>query len=484
VANITSAPENFVAFFSRWRWEFALAGAVLVTAAILATSELGQDRTKEMLEKIAQVGNESQITLHLIRWVTRTETAHHGYLLSQRDIYLRAYREGLNETKGMLVKLAQLYQMSNDAEGMQRIGVISTAVSERFANMEDVLQLARTQGMNQAMIVFNSDAGRLKMDEVRQEVAALLEYNRVRTETLREEAAAVFRFSRISVAAVTAVNIVLLVFVFRRLGEAWREKETEADALKAQQDWLDEQVRVRTALLEQLSVHLQDMLEAEKMRLARELHDELGAILTAAKMDVAWARSHLDANAPATREKLERTLKNLDQGIAVKRQIIENLRPSTLASFGLIVATRELVEESAKRNEWAVELDLPDAEPDIGQDTATALYRIMQESLNNAAKYAKAKRIRVRLVCTEHQLTAEVEDDGLGFRVRDIRPKALGIVGMRQRVEARGGRLAVFSSPGNGCRVQVILPLKPKEHCVAASESTPAAAVEPNIRAG
>ena len=459
-----------------------MACAVLITAAILTTSELGQDNTKDALEKITQVGNETQGVLQVIGWVTRTESAQRAYLLNQQDTYLNAYREGITETKAMLGKLVELYQINDDAQGMKHVGVVATAVGERFAIMEIIIQLAQTQGTKQAMALFNSDAGRIKMNDVRQQVAALLEHNRLRTDSLREQAAAVFRVSRISVAAVTAVNIVLLVFVFRRLGEAWREKEKEADELKAQQLWLDGQVRERTAQLEQLSVHLQDMLEAEKMRLARELHDELGAILTAAKMDVAWVRSHLGGNAADMQEKLERTLKNLDQGIALKRQLIEDLRPSTLASFGLVVAARELVEESAQRNEWAFELELPDAEPDIGDDTATPLYRILQESLTNAAKYSKAKRIQVRLDCSDKELTLEIVDDGVGFRMRDVPPKAMGLLGMRQRVEARGGRFDISSSPGHGCAVRVKLPLKPRENCVPASDSLPADATLPAAR--
>jgi signal transduction histidine kinase len=479
VANAKSPPHHFAAFISRWRWEFALAAAVMITAAILVTSELGQDRTKDALEKITQVENASQGVLRVMGWVTRTETAHRGYLLTQQASYLEAYREGLSETKDMLVKLSQLYHKNNDAAGMKHVGIVSMVVGERFAIMDVSLQLVKMQGMEQAMALFNTDAGRKKMTEVRDEVGALLEHNRVRAASLREDAAAVFRFSRISVAAVTAVNIALLVFVFRRLGEAWRAKEKEAEQLKSQQDWLDGQVRERTAQLEQLSVHHQDMLEAEKMRLARELHDELGALLTAAKMDVAWVRSHLDRDAAAMQEKLERTLNNLDQGIAVKRQIIEDLRPTTLASFGLVVAARELCEENAQRNELVLDIELPEAEPEIGQDTATALYRILQESLNNVAKYAKAKRVQVRLVCSDEDLTLEIMDDGVGFRLRDIRPKAMGLLGMRQRVEARGGRFTVASRPGQGTAVRVRLPLKAQEHCVPAPDSKPADAALP-----
>jgi len=337
--------------------------------------------------------------------------------------------------------------------------------------MEIVYRHATQGEMEKAMEVFNTDIGRKKMVELRNEVEELLDHNHDRASRLRQEAVRVSKYSRVSVAAVTGVNIILLVFVFRRLGDSWREKEQEADRLKTQQEWLDAQIRERTAQLEDLSIHLQDVLEAEKTRLARELHDELGAILTAAKMDVAWVRRRLGKNPVEMDEKLERTLKNIDQGILVKRRLIEDLRPSTLSSFGLLVATRELVEDSATRNEWKVEIDLPDAEPNIGADTATALYRVVQESLNNATKYAQAKNVRVRLECSDDELKLEIVDDGVGFQLRDVRPKALGLVGMRQRVQARGGSFRISSNPGEGCRVRVMLPLKRNEECVPGPES-------------
>jgi signal transduction histidine kinase len=304
-----------------------------------------------------------------------------------------------------------------------------------------------------------------------QAVHLLLEYNLERVRIVHGRSVDAIKFSRIGVASVTGVNIALLCMLFGRLGIELRKKETESTILKEQQERLDAQVRERTRQLEFLAAHLQDLIEGEKERLARELHDELGSILTAAKMDVAWVRGRLDNNAGGLEEKLERTLKYLDQGILVKRRLIEDLLPSTLSSFGLIVAARELAEDSASRNEWQLELELPEAEPTIEPDTATTLYRILQEALHNATKYAQAKYVRVQLTCTDQELRLEITDDGVGFRLHDIRPNALGLVGMRQRVLARSGKFEIFSSPNEGCRIRVILPLKGREECVPGPDS-------------
>ena len=447
-----------------------MAGAVLVSAAVLLAAELGHDRTAMAQEKITTVSEESQRVLQLMGFIVDAEAGQRSYLLTKNESYLDPYMIGVSGAKLTLDTLLQQYQKRADAEGIRRIGRIATLAGEKFAELEMTIWHAKRNQMEQAMEIVNADIGLDKMIRLRKDIIALLDHNEAGVKRLREESIQIFKFSRLSVMIITAINIVLLVIVFRGLGEGWRQKEQEAEQLKSQQKWLDAQVRERTAQLEQLSIHLQDMLEAEKTRLARELHDELGTILTAAKMDVVWVRQRLGNDAGEMDEKLQRTLKNIDQGILVERQLIEDLRPSTLSSFGLILAARELAETCATRNQWVLELDLPDTEPDIGPDIATALYRVLQEALANASQYAQAKRVWVQLTCTQDELKMEIGDDGVGFRLRDIRPKALGVAGMRQRLQARGGSLEISTGPGEGCRVRVILPFRRKQERVPAPE--------------
>jgi signal transduction histidine kinase len=158
-------------------------------------------------------------------------------------------------------------------------------------------------------------------------------------------------------------------------------------------------------------------------------------------------------------DKLERAINNLDQGIKIKRRIIEGLRPTTLASFGLVTAARELVVQAAEQAHWNVTLELPEADPDLPEETEIAMFRILQESLNNAAKYAQASRVRISLMCTQDHCKLEVEDNGIGFRQRDVRPKAAGLMGMRERLRARGGKLDIETGPGHGTLIRALLPL-------------------------
>lgn len=457
----------------RWRWGFAMATSVIITISVLVASELGHDHTHAAQRSILSVADKSRLLTDIIARLTELESGQRGYLLTQRKEYLVPLSKGREEISSLLENLARRYQSSADGEGLVLLSRLSTSFGEKMAELEWTVEKTRSGETHDAIAMLNTDHGQQKMTELRLQVQALIQHNEKRLQNLQKELLGVTNFSRLRIALISALNLALLIYIFRKLQESWRLKEEEATRLKEQQEWLDRQVRERTAQLEQLSVHMQNALEEERVRLARELHDELGSALTAAKMDIAWVRGKLPAPSNDLREKLQRTLKNIDQGIMAKRRIIEDLRPSTLSSFGLVIAARDLATENASRNDWDLQLDLPETEPDIGSDTATALYRVLQESLNNASKYAKAKIVTVRLAFSDTELTLEIQDDGVGFRPREVRANALGLIGMRQRIEARGGTCDITSAPGNGCRIRLTIPLR------RASDTAPPTSADP-----
>ncbi len=239
-----------------------------------------------------------------------------------------------------------------------------------------------------------------------------------------------------------------------------RDRQNVTEAQQA----LERAVRERTAQLETLASHLQDVSETEKSRLARELHDELGAILTASRMDIAWVKGKLSAADAPLAEKLERAIKHLDQGIQAKRRIIEDLRPTTLVTFGLTTAVQEYAEQVREQAGWELQLDLPDTDPQLPESDTIALFRILQESLTNVSKSACASRVRISFTCDSNAAKLEVEDNGIGFRPGDARPNAHGLLGIRQRINARGGSLEVRSEPGQGTLVCAVMPVRKPGH--------------------
>ncbi len=202
--------------------------------------------------------------------------------------------------------------------------------------------------------------------------------------------------------------------------------------------------------------HLQTAREDERSRLARDLHDELGALLTSAKLDAARIKSRLAGTAPEALERLSHLVETLNSGIALKRRIIEDLRPSALSNLGLVAALEILTREFAEQSGIAVHHAL---EPvPLEADAELVVYRLVQEAITNIAKYAKAKQVWVSLSAQGGHVQASVRDDGVGFDISAQPGSAHGLVGMRFRVEAEGGTLTLQSTPGEGTLIQVSLP--------------------------
>lgn len=236
---------------------------------------------------------------------------------------------------------------------------------------------------------------------------------------------------------------------------------------------LEALVLERTYKLSELAGYLQRVGEQERHRLARELHDELGSLLTAIKLDLSWVRRQLPEAAPeALQEKLTRAMALLDDGISLKRRLIENLRPSALLHLGLLDALQLLLDDHGGRdNNCEFTLAAATELPRLNDDAALALYRIAQESLNNAAKYAHAASVTVRLAVDAGWLEMAVVDDGRGCDPDDVRSRPVGhhgLIGMEQRLLAFGGELRLISRLGSGCTVLARMPLDRVLHAEAA----------------
>lgn len=208
-----------------------------------------------------------------------------------------------------------------------------------------------------------------------------------------------------------------------------------------------------------LASYLTNAREAEKARLARELHDELGALLTAAKMDSDWIANRLDEPTLATcGERLGRLEAHLDRGIALKRRIINDLRPPFLEELGLICTLRTLGEDFERDGEEALDLQLPNTDIELEPETALALFRIAQEALTNIRKHAQARSVILALRTTNDCLELEIADDGVGFHADGVQRGQHGLDGIKHRVQMCDGDFHLASRPGNGTRIVVRLP--------------------------
>jgi len=267
-------------------------------------------------------------------------------------------------------------------------------------------------------------------------------------------------------AVVTALELLLLLLLllwamlrYRRQTLVLRARQLELQRLlQVEHDRLEIEVAQRTAQLTGLAQRLQTAREDERNRLARDLHDELGSLLTSAKLDAARIRSRLAAGqAPEALERLAHLVSTLDSVIALKRRITEDLRPSALSHLGLVATLEILAREFGERSGVAVHCDLHPVA--LAPSCELTAYRLAQEAVNNLSKYAGAKNVWLSLAPQGHQAQISVRDDGTGFDTRTLDASANGLVGMRYRVEAEGGTLSVVSAPGQGTLIRALLPL-------------------------
>jgi PAS domain S-box-containing protein len=219
-----------------------------------------------------------------------------------------------------------------------------------------------------------------------------------------------------------------------------------------------ERVRAQEELAA-LAAEASGIREQEKSRIARELHDELAQSLTALKMDTLWVREHFAHDATGAQAKLAAMLAMLDASVASTRRIAADLRPLLLDDLGLAPAIEWLVQNFSQRHGLPCGLDI-DEDLDLGEPWATAVFRIVQESLVNVAKHARAGNVNVRVALEDGALALSVQDDGTGFRVDDPRkPQSLGLFGLRERVHQLKGSVTIDSEPGRGTRIEVRLPV-------------------------
>ena len=200
--------------------------------------------------------------------------------------------------------------------------------------------------------------------------------------------------------------------------------------------------------------------EQEKTRIARELHDELAQSLTALKMDTIWVRDHLREDPGGAADKLREMLVLLDGSVASVRRIAADLRPLVLDDLGLAPAIEWLVQNFTQRTGVAAELDV-DEELELEEPYATAVFRIVQESLANAGKHSRARHVQVRVAREGDEMVLSVRDDGVGFSLEQPRkPQSLGIVGLRERAYLLQGRVDIRSAPGAGTVVEARIPVR------------------------
>jgi signal transduction histidine kinase len=242
-----------------------------------------------------------------------------------------------------------------------------------------------------------------------------------------------------------------------RINEALQEENSERQ--RAQEERQDSLNQLRA-----LAGRLQTVREDERTRAARDIHDDLGQALTALKLEFTALLRDLPSDERPARRRAQSISTLLDATIQSTRRIATELRPGILDDLGLADAVEWVAEEFQARTGTRVQVCLSGVDAAMDGERATALFRILQETLTNVARHANATHVDVRLTQGNGILTLEVHDNGRGITREQLSGRsALGLLGMRERAVLLGGELIITGAPGLGTTVRVRIPLTPPQ---------------------
>ncbi|MDO5290925.1 MAG: CHASE3 domain-containing protein [Pseudomonadota bacterium] len=437
------------------RLRIALAVGFVCAAVMMVANENAYKQTTRALTDVRHAHDLHIAVGSTLLELAQAEAAQRGYVLTGDSAYLDSYGTAKQQLKGLLASIDDAPAL-HDKTIQEQARAFSQAVLQRFGEMDLTVRLRQQDRFDAAHFVVTTNVGLDQMQHARELAALLTRTAQARVDNERAEVARLLNVTRFGLAAGILAALLAFVLYTQQTRLLQRKEEDIKRALEAERDALESQVQERTARLTELATHLQQAVEDERAHLARELHDELGALLTAAKLDVARLKPRLPANAPELAERLTHLTSILNQGIALKRRIIEDLRPSSLSNLGLVASLQILAREFGERSRIELETAL---EPvDLDEARELTIYRMVQESLTNIGKYAKASHVSVTLKNYVYHAEVTVADNGIGFDPRSLPRATHGLMGMRHRIQACGGRLDINSTPGQGTRITATIP--------------------------
>ena len=435
---------------SRIVWPVAVAAAV----AMGVISEGAYWQSVGALNDLVAIGDARGDILRVEQSVLVAEAGQRGYLLTDRKEYLLPYGDALNDVGESFRRLDHYYAGNTGA--VESLGALRALTDVKLSELAVAIRL-HDQGNSAASTdSVLSTLNKQQMDTIRTHVTDLLSAQTRQAEAGRAALHATLLGRRVGMALLTAISLLALFLFLRRTEELAQQQQRLKDVMQTERDRLEQEVGQRTVQLKELAIHLQTAQEDERKRLARNLHDELGSLLTSAKLDAARIKSRLADRAPEALERLAHLVQTLNRSIALGRSIIEDLRPSTLGNLGLVSTLDILAREFADQSGMVVACALVPVH--LNASAELVVYRLVQEAITNISKYAKARHVWISLGAEGGQVLVSVRDDGVGFDVAAPAKSAFGLLGMRFRVEAEGGQLVLLSTPGQGTQVRVSLP--------------------------
>jgi signal transduction histidine kinase len=446
------------------------AAPILLGVAFIATlfmvSESGYKRLQESSKAASAAQERMALLPRYLRIVLDAESAQRGFLLTEDTRYLRTFDPAVRALDPLLDRIVKGLDESKLEEDAALVQALRSTTGRKIGEMQASLRLYGEVDRHAALMLLDTDIGQKAMTDLRSQIRELYDRESGRLAAARAASERDLRTSRILLGVAAALSLILVIMLGALLTRDMRRREQESEDLEERNRELDRTVKQRTAMLFHLSSSLQKVAEREKASLARELHDELGGLLVATKIDVSWLRKRVDDGSEASQLRWDRVLRCMDEGLTLKRRIIESLRPTLLDNVGLVAALRWLVNESLRRAGIACEEKYPEAMPELSADSRIAVFRVVQECLMNIMKHAKAKSVLLLVTANDSELSVVVRDDGLGIDEKRIETaQSHGLLGMRHRIESLDGSLSIRSlGAGVGTECAFTIPLERIQH--------------------
>jgi protein-histidine pros-kinase len=431
-----------------------LAAGIAILIGLMIASYIQASSGLQALKEFDLMNRRADHLDRLSQLLVEAQSSARGYALTHDKTYLDAYQTFRPKIHDALETIKQ------DALDQSQGGSIDRLV-KRTENLAARLE-SITRHVEDGTLLSTDwfDRDSLAMDDFQRQQSRMKSALLSRNLQNVKQSTSGFENARISTIGLASASLMLLILVVSQQQKKRDLQERFHHMLARENERLENEVRRRTEELTNLATYLTKVRETEKLDLAREMHDELGALLTAAKLDADWIERKLPPEAQAViAQRLARMRQSLSSGIALKRRITNNLRPALLYDLGLIEALKALIEEF-RQGEEKIEVIalLPESEPELSDDVSLSLFRIVQEAFTNIRKYAQARHVKVALSLTTETIRLEVEDDGIGFDPASPKLARHGLAGIKHRVFTHGGQLDIRSAPGAGVTIRVSLP--------------------------
>jgi len=442
-------------FNRAWVWLPAALFAALIVAAYIV-ADTGQSRLWQSTQQAQIVQSRLRALGAVLRIVTDAEASERGFLLSGDSDYLDTFQETAQQLPAALDTVRERYP-----DEPQWVATLEDLATRKMHEMNSTVDTRKSAGRVAALELFRANLDQTTMKELRRFVRERQQEEGMRLRAISDQSRRDLLLTRGIIIGDTLLNLSLVLIAGIVVARAMARRAAAGRALQMHRDELEREVTARTEELSELSSHLQVVAEREKGALARDLHDELGGLLVAAKMDVAAMRRAVrDDDDGDMRSRCDRVLAALDAGVNLKRRLVEQLHPTLLDNMGLYSALRWQFAETCEQAGLRLECDLPDDDLPLTHDAAIALFRVAQEALTNVLRHAHATTVHLHVSLADGELLMKIGDDGVGVSAGATGTRRHGWSGMRHRVSALGGTWRVRSpvSP-HGTEIEVRLPL-------------------------